>query len=279
MKTVNKALVFLILITFSAKIADCQENDFISRIKTDLFLYRTQKSDQSIVIQTDKSLYRPGETIWMKGYVTDAITHQLSLNSLELSVQLTDNKGVNVSEHKYPLKNGVVDYNLLIPADLRSDVYYLIAFTPEMERSGIQSIFKKEIFISRPEHLDVIPHLEYAKSFFTPECKETATIFLKDFNGKLLSGKRFEYQIVNDDRELLSGKGKTGASGAGEIVFITPSSQNVNPMLVSLDIPSGNDRLNIVSKIPLATEKINITFFPDGGKLVPGIPQMVISGR
>jgi hypothetical protein len=276
MKTFSRALIFLIFITFSVTKAYCQENDFITRLKTELLLYRTQKISQAIVIQTDKSLYRPGETIWMKGYVTDAITHLLSLNSLELSVQLFNKKGANVVENKYLLKNGVADFSIQIPSDLKSDVYYLIAYTPEMESIGIQEVFKKEIFIGRPEHLGMVPHLEYSKPFFLPEQKETATIKLTDFEGKPLSGKKYEYQIVNDNRELLTGKGKTGVNGAGEIVFFTPSLQTGSPMVVSLDITSGNDALNLISKIPLKSEKINVTFFPDGGKLVPGIPQIVI---
>lgn len=276
MKTNIKRLIFTVFLIFSATFVFSQENDFISRLKTKLLLYRTQKVDQSIILQTDKTLYRPGETIWMKGYVTDVITHLLSLNSIEISIQLTDNKGLNIAEGKYPLKNGVVDCNFSIPPDLHSDIYNLIAYTPEMENIGIQSVFKKEIFIARPEHLDMIPHLEFSKPYFTPEQKETATISLKDFNGKLLSGKRFEYQIMKEERELLTGKGKTGLNGAGEVVFLTPSAQNGSPMMVSIDIPSGNDRLNMITKIPLAAERININLFPDGGKLVPGIPQMVV---
>ncbi|MCX6237910.1 MAG: hypothetical protein NTY07_10210 [Bacteroidia bacterium] len=276
MKAVNKVLIFLILLNFFFTIALCQENDFISRVKTDLFIYRTQKSDQSIVIQTDKSLYRPGETIWMKGYVTDAMTHVLSLKSLELSVLLVDNKGVSVIDSKYLLKNGVVESNIPIPSYLKSDLYYLIAYTPEMENIGIQAVFKKMIIIGRPEFLGVVPHLEFSKSMFLPEQKESALLHLMDFDGKPLSGKKFEYQILNDGKELLSGKGKTGTNGTGEIVFLTTSKQSGNPVMVSMDIPVGNDVLNLVSKIPLESEKINITFFPNGGKLVPGIPQIVI---
>jgi len=276
MKTNFKRLIFAILLISSSTSAFSQENDFISALKTKLLLYRTQKVDQSIVLQTDKTLYRPGETIWMKGYVTDVMTHLLSLNSLELSVQLTDNKGLNIVDGKYALKNGVTDFSFSIPADLESDIYHLIAYTPEMENIGIQAVFKKEIFIARPEHLDMIPHLDYTKPFFAPEQKEAGTIRLKDFNGKLLSGKKFEYQIIKEDRELLTGKGKTGVNGTGEFVFLTPSLQNGSPVLVSIDIPTGNDRLNLISKIPLASERINITFFPDGGKFVAGIPQMVV---
>ena len=276
MKTNFKRLIFTIILISSATFVFSQENEFISTLKTKLLLYRTQKVDQTIELQTDKTLYRPGETIWMKGYVTDAITHLLSLNSLELSILLVDNKGLILSEGKYSLKNGVADGNFSIPADLQSDLYHLIAYTPEMESIGIQTVLNKEIFIARPEHLDMVPNLVYPKPFFEPELKETASIQLKDFNGKLLSGKKFDYQIIKEERESLSGKGKTGVNGAGEFVFLTPSLQNGSPLMVSFDIPSGNDRLNLISKIPLASERINITFFPDGGKLVAGIPQMVV---
>jgi len=276
MKTNFKRLIIVLLLISSSTFIFSQENDFISRLKTNLLLYRTQKVDQAIVLQTDKTLYRPGETIWMKAYVTDVMTHLLSLNSLELSIQLADNKGLFVFEGKFPLKNGVVDCNISIPADLQSDIYHLIAYTPEMENIGIQAVFKKDIYIARPERLEMIPHLEFAKPFFAPEQKETSTIVIKDFNGKLISGKRFEYQIIKEDREVLSGKGKTGANGSGEVVFLTPSLKSGSPLLVSVDIPSGNDRLNLISKIPLVSERINITFFPDGGNFVSGIPQMVV---
>ena len=276
MKTIYKRLISIVFLICLVSLAFGQESDFISQLKTKLLLYRTQKTDQVIVVQTDKMLYRPGETIWMKGYVADAITHLLSLKSLEFVVQLTDNKGVIVTEGKYLLKNGVVDCSFQISVDQPTGIYYLIAYTPEMEVLGVKSVFRKELAIGRPEHLDMVSHLEYSKPFFTPERKETATFRLKDFSGKPISGKKFEYQMIYEGRELLSGKGKTGVNGAGEIVFFTPSPQNGSAMMVSLDILSGTDKLNLISQIPLESEKISIAFFPDGGKLVPGIPQMIV---
>jgi hypothetical protein len=276
MKTFKIAFILTILVICSPTLMISQENDFISRLKTQLLLYRTQKIDQTAIVLTDKTLYRPGESIWMKCYVTDAITHLLSLNSLEYSILLTNSKGANIAEGKYLLKNGVAECCFTIPEYLQSDIYYLIAYTPEMENLGVRSVFKKEIFIGKPEQLGLIPHIEFSKPFFESESKETATLNLKDLNGKPLSGKKFEYQIIKDKRELLTGKGKTGVNGTGEIVFLTPSAKDGSPMMISLDVSVGNDQLNMISKIPLASEKINITFFPSGGNLVPGISQIVI---
>ena len=276
MKISGKQLFFLIILVFSTFTGVGQENDFITRLKTQLLLFRTRKVDQVIVVQTDKTLYRQGETIWMKGYVTDAVTHALSINSLELAVQIYDNKGVNVLEGKFMLKNGVADFNFDIPADLPSDLYFLVAYTPEMENGDIRKIFKKEINIGRPENLEIVPHLEYSKPFYTADCKESATLKLTDFDGKPISGKKFEYQIFSQDRELLSGKGKTSSTGSGDFVFFTPPAQNGAPLLVSITIPAGKDHLNLVSKIPLASEKISVKFFPEGGARVPGVLQLIV---
>jgi len=276
MKTSSTKLFLLIILNFSAALAWGQENDFIARLKTQLFLYRTQNPAQTIVVQTDKTLYRQGETIWMKGYSMDALTHSLSLNSLELSVQLTDSKGGNILEGKFMLKNGVTSFSFTIPVDLPSDIYYLIAYTPEMENGDIRKIFKKNIFIGRPENLDIVPHLEFSKAFFLSDSKESATLKVMNFAGKPVAGKKYEYQIYSHERELLSGKGKTGSSGTGEIVFFTPPKQNGYPLLVSVTIFSGKDRLNVISKIPLASEKIDVSFHPQGGSRVPGILQPIV---
>ena len=276
MKISGKKLFFIIILILIGNLGVGQENDFVSRLKTQLLLFRTQKIDQMVVIHTDKTLYRQGETIWMKGYVTDAVTHALSVNSLELSVQLADNKGSNIASGKYMLKNGVTDFDFPIPADLPSDVYYLLAYTPEMENGDIRKIFKKEIVIARPENLDIVPCLEYSKNSFSPDCKESAILRLTDFSGKPISGKKFEYQIFNQNRELLSGKGKTGSNGSGEVVFFTPSAHNGSPLLASLTIPAGKDRLNLISRIPQVSEKISIRFYPEGGKRVPGAVQLVV---
>lgn len=276
MKTRGKELFLMIILSFSAVLVSGQNTDFIARLKTQLLLYRTQSPSQVIVIQTDKTLYRQGETMWMKGYAVDAITHSLSLNSLELSVQLSDSKGANILDGKFLLKSGVTNFNFTIPADLPSDVYYLIAYSPEMENGDISKIFKKEIFIGRPENLDMVPHLEFSKPFYPSDSKEAATLRIMNFSGKPASGKKYDYQIFCHERELLSGKGKTGSNGTGEIVFFTPPKQNGYPLLASITIYSGKDRLNLISKIPLSAEKINVTFFPEGGTRVPGILQSIV---
>ena len=276
MRTFIKSLNLLSILSVFVFNTNGQENEFIPKLKTQLLLYRTQKIDQSITLLTDKTFYRPGETIWLKSYLTDDLTHLLSLKSHEMSLLLTDNKGIAIIETKLLLKNGIAEYRLPIPGDLRSNIYYLVAFTPEMEGMGVSEALVKKVAIGRPEYFDLLPKLELSKPFFAPEQKETVQLKLSNLAGQPVTSKKFEYQIITNGKEILSGKGKTDSNGSGEIVFITPSQKSGQAMLVSVDINSGGDRLNLVNKIPLSAEKLNVIFYPEGGNLVPGIPQTVV---
>jgi hypothetical protein len=277
MKTTLRNLILLCSLTLVFSLAYSQEkNEFITRLKTQLFFYQTQNIIQTIAIQTDKSLYRPGEELWVKAYVTDAVTHKLSLKSNELIVHLIDHKGNVINSANFNLKNGTAAGFLSISHDAGNDLYSLVAWTPEMVYGSVNKIAIKDIYICRPEKLDLVPQIEYSDALLSPDSKVTATINLKDFSGKPLTGKKFDFQIMSGGKELASGKGKTTVDGKGEITFKTPAPDSGKPLILNADISAGNEKINFTSHIPLSSEKIDVSFFPEGGKIVSGIPQRVV---
>lgn len=270
-------LLFLALSIFCSNVSQGQECDAVLRLNDKLFQLSKLDLGQEVTILTDKHLYRPGETIWMKGFVWEPLTHRLSLKSLEISVQLTDDSGLSVFEGKFPLNNGVANFNFHIPNDLHNALYHLIAWTPAMEDIGPDVVFKKGIYICRPEFWNVVPTLSYSKPIYNGDQKEWATLRLCDLNGVPGTGRKFNYQVIANSRELLSGKGRTNSSGNGKVVFLTPSNQYKDPLMLSLSIPiTPENHINMVSKVPLISEKVNISFFPEGGNRVFGIDQRVV---
>lgn len=265
MKTFSRVTFLLFFMILLPAMAICQEkNESIERLKAQLYFYRTQNAVQTTTIQTDKSLYRPGEEIWMKGYVTDGVTLQMSTKSKELTFQLIDFKGNIINSNKFILTNGMASGSLKIPAGLSSNLYTLVAFTPEMEKVTPGN----DIYICRPENLNLIPKVEYKAG--------KAMIGLTDFSGKPLVGKKFEYNLSNKRQNLASGKCKTTESGSGEITINTQSAGQNNPLILDAEIPAGSENIDFVSHIPVSSEKIDVAFYPEGGKSVPGIPQRVV---
>jgi hypothetical protein len=277
MKMTFRSLILLFSLIAISSIAKSQEtNEFITRLKTQLFYYQVQNIIQTVAIQTDKSLYRPGEVLWVKAYVTDAVTHKLSLKSQELIVHLIDHKGNVINSANFSLKNGTGTGFLSISPDAGNDLYSLMAWTPEMANGSVNKIAVKDIYVCTPEKLDLVPQIEYSDALLSPDNKVTAIINLKDFSGKPLTGKKFDFQVMSGGKELVSGKGKTAVDGNGEITFKTPASYSGKPLILNADISAGDEKINFTSHIPLSSEKIDVSFFPEGGRIVAGIPQRIV---
>lgn len=152
MKMIFRSLILLLILQVNpGNIKSQERNQLIDRIKAQLFFYRTQNVNEDIVIQTDKSLYRLNETIWVNGFVADALTNMPSAKSKELVVQLRDkNEKVIISEN-IPLNAGLASGSLSIPSGKRSDRYFLTARTPEMADESINRTVTRDIYICSPE--------------------------------------------------------------------------------------------------------------------------------
>ncbi len=253
-----------------------QQDDFITRLKSQLFFYRTQNAIQTVEVQTDKALYRQGEELWFKGFVIDPLTKNLSLSSLSITLQLTDEGGNTISEGVFTLENGRTKGCFPLPIDLPNGLYRLLAYTPEMTNDSPTNVFCKKIVICRPENLDVTGEINFRKEVLDPASREVALLNLKALTGKSAAGEKYEYSVLAGSKELVSGKGKTDQNGKGEIIFFTPSAEISAPTLMTVELQSGVNELKLKKKIPVTSEKINLFFYPEGGNLVSGIPQLVI---
>ncbi len=275
MKMIYKSLILLIILqTFSGYVKSQEKNVLIDRIKSQLFFYSTQNVIQNIVVRTDKSLYRPDEKIWLNVFVTDALTHMPSAKSKEVVVQLKDLNGKVLIKENLPLNSGLASSSLTIPSGTKSDRYFLTALTPEMAEGSMNQA--RDIYICSPENMNLVPEITYSSSVFHPQETGKALLSLSDFSGKPVSGKKFEYRITSATKELLSGKEKTLADGTAELRIPSSISGSGEAMLLNVNLPAGKEEINLVSHIPFSGEKINVSFFPEGGKIVPGIPQKIV---
>jgi len=98
-------------------------------------------------LHTDRDYYVPGEIIWFKAYVTDAVTHQYPTYSQYLYVELIDAQNTVVNRAMIRLENQMFHGYLFLSQIIPEGNYTLRAYTRHLENLGDDFFFKKNIRI------------------------------------------------------------------------------------------------------------------------------------
>jgi len=102
---------------------------------------------EKIHLHTDRDLYVPGEKIWIKAYIVDAVTHLYPTNSRYIYVELIDNRDSLVGRVMIRPDNDMFYGHLNISENIPEGNYTLRAYTRYMENMGDDYFFKKNIRI------------------------------------------------------------------------------------------------------------------------------------
>ncbi len=105
---------------------------------------------EKLYLHTDREYFFPGETIWMKSYLTDSRSGRLIPGVENILVQLTDEKGEALLETNLLSINGQSPGHIYLPDTFPAGNYLLRAGTEYLENFGEGSFFHLPIGITRP---------------------------------------------------------------------------------------------------------------------------------
>ncbi|GAB2820020.1 hypothetical protein [Ferruginibacter profundus] len=97
------------------------------KIITALDSFAYNRPQEKAYLQTDKSNYLAGETIWYKAYVT--LGEKLTILSKVVYVDITDASGKIVEKHMLKLSNGLAKGGLIIKNEMPYGTYHLRCYT------------------------------------------------------------------------------------------------------------------------------------------------------
>ncbi|MEL6651126.1 MAG: hypothetical protein AAFP02_02200 [Bacteroidota bacterium] len=147
---------------------------------------------ERVFVQTDKSLYLSGETIWLAAYCLDGQSLLPSDYSKVLYVELLNADAEPVLQQKLSLDQGLGRGQLFVEGELSTGLYYLKAYTRAMRNAGPESFFEAPIRVVHPFRLADPSLGERQGSSITPE---TATPNLKISTDQETYSTRTEVQI------------------------------------------------------------------------------------
>ncbi|MFT6370010.1 MAG: TonB-dependent SusC/RagA subfamily outer membrane receptor [Maribacter sp.] len=116
--------------------------------------------NEKIYLHLDKNYYTAGEDIWFKAYVLDANTHEPSILSGILYVELIDAERTILNKRIVKTANGSAAGDFQLSSKLPSGPYTIRAYTNYMRNFGISNFFTKEIFINTSKAAAVTNILE-----------------------------------------------------------------------------------------------------------------------
>ena len=111
----------------------CQDpNSTLESISSQLISnIRLQQTEQSFIV-TDRSLYRTGETVWLRVFLLRSASQKLSRLSKNLFVDLVNEKDSVLSTLLLNVKTGFLNARLYLGQSLSSGFYWIRAYTRYM---------------------------------------------------------------------------------------------------------------------------------------------------
>jgi uncharacterized protein YfaS (alpha-2-macroglobulin family) len=252
-----------------------KENAFIKSLKEKFELFNKKIPQDRIYLQTDKTFYSPGETLWFSAYVRDAATMKASTQSDIVQVQLISPKGNVENTYKLICKNGMAAGDFSFAEGCPGGIYKLKAFTNWQKNEPDSLFFEKEITVQD----FIVPHLKMKLDFdrkaYGAGDEVIAKLNLESNDNKVLANYPFEYVVQIEGNEIARTKAITGNEGIMHLKFKLPKSLESNDGLLNVMLNYGGINESISRSIPIVLNKVSLKFYPEGGDLVVGIPNKV----
>ncbi|MFZ6720194.1 MG2 domain-containing protein [Undibacterium sp. Ji49W] len=216
-------------------------------------------------MQVDKPLYKPGETIWFKTWDLKARTLTGSDQS-QTRVELISPKGATVLKKNVAVVAGTASNDFEIPPDAQGGEYTL------RTTSADGQTVERAIIVSAYEAPRLKKKLEFIKKSYGAGEQVSATVEVKRPTGEVLANKQITAIVTVDGVELPRVRATTNSEGDALVKFDLPKKIDTGDGLLTILVEDGGITESISKSIPILQKKLALSFFPEGGKMVAGLP-------
>ena len=144
-----KLLCLLVLYLFVfAMVADAQKSPD-ALIHSAIRNYQQTHPGKLLYVVTDKDFYKPGETLWLAGYLLDRwrMADSLAPDILSVALKRVADSAIVLTKN-FIIQNGIAAGNCYLPDSLPAGIYEFLAFTNLVSKSGVpQQVYCSKIVI------------------------------------------------------------------------------------------------------------------------------------
>lgn len=269
-----KRNIFLLLLTPLVLISMIQVQplgNILESIQAKWHTYISRFPADKVYLRNDKSLYRPGETIWFSVFVRNADLTASSQSDV-VYVELINPKGTIEKSCKIVQQNGVAKGDFALEKSIAGGLYKLKAYTWWQKNDANPAIFEKEIQIQEVVLPRLKLNLDFVKESYSAG-EEVACVLKAETNENTPLAKQqiaFSVQIAGETAEAQ--KMETDESGQAIIRFALPKKLETSDALLNVTTEYQGQTEAISRAVPVNLNQVKVEFFPEGGDLVANLP-------
>jgi alpha-2-macroglobulin-like protein len=230
--------------------------------------YFAQHPSQRAYVMTDKPLYQPGETIWMRADLR-ATSTLTAKGNIGMNLVLTSPRGAIVAQKRVLATSGVAQNDFELSPDIEGGEY-TISLTAD---DGTTET--KKIIVNTYEAPRLKKTLELLRKAYGEGDTVNAAIEIKRATGEPFADRALTGVVTVDDVEVARIAIRTDKQGAAALKFQLPGSIARGDGLLTILADDGGVMESIQKRIPIVMKSMQLSLFPEGGDLVEGVPGRV----
>ncbi|QKJ30925.1 hypothetical protein HQ865_14595 [Mucilaginibacter mali] len=241
--------------------------------------YASNAAIEKLYLQTDKTNYSAGDTLWFKGYLFNAADLSASRKSGLLYAEITDENNKVVKRAMLSVIAGQVWGNIpLYENAYPAGLYTLRAYTNWMRNYNEAYVFKKQFSITSintGEGWLINSRLDMAEKEGKPNVK--MTLDFTDLKQTAIAARDVEVTLTEGRKRWFRNKMMIGVDGALDFNFNLP--EKADPQKLTIKITEQKkDNTGATYLVPVLLkrpEHTDLQFMPEGGALVAGLKSKV----
>ncbi len=242
------------------------------------YLSRNQKGNTAdqVFVQTDRNMYKPGDTIHFQAYIRDRFTGFFESGSNSLYMLLFNDKHVLADSSRFKLENSLAPGWMVIPASAEPGRYQLISFTDRMQDFDPENAFQLDLSVRKKESPNIKIYSKFDKESYRPGDTLVVNIKITGKNDELLRSQKFQCSLITGPDKSTSRQGLTAKNGETVLDFIIPDTVSARPGIQIATRSSGSKEAIIKDfNFPFEDQYSDLRFLPEGGTFIEGLEQRV----
>ena len=220
-------------------------------------------------LQLDKPLYRPGESVWFRLWELDAVTGRSRTRPEQpIAVQLLDPKGAIVVRKQLRAHGAVARGEIPLASSAVGGQYTLRLTSRGQDYQRPVTVFAYRTPLIKKR-------AEFLQDAYRAGERVSLAVALERATGEPFAKQGVTALLTLDGQQTDRVDATTDGAGRALLHLQLPSDVGHRRAMVTILVDAGGIVESTQKAVPLQTDDVEVTLFPEGGQLVAGLPGRV----